>query len=68
MAHNRAVGEVDWVVVLCGWRASMAEACNSDGGLLRSASSERARQGEVERVSMRGERAGMQLPLLSTMA
>ena len=64
-AHGGAMGEVDCVVVLCGWRASAAEAHGSNGGLLRSASSKRARQGEAERVSARGERAGTRLPLLS---
>ena len=48
MVHGGAVGEVDWVLVLRGWRASAAEARGGDDGLPHSASSERARQGEVE--------------------
>ena len=68
MAHDGAIWEVDWVVVLRGWHASMAKARGSDSGLLRLASSEKARQGDAERVIARGERAGMRLPLLSTSA
>ena len=52
------------MVVLRDWHASAAKAHDGDGGLLRSASSERARQGEAERVRVRGERAGTWLPLL----
>ena len=62
------MGEVDWVVVLHGWRASAAEARGGDSGFLCSASSERARQGEARRGSVRGERAGMWLPLLFALA
>ena len=34
VAHGGAMGEVDWVVVLCGWHVSMAEMRGGDGGLL----------------------------------
>ena len=30
--EGRAVSEMDWMVVRCGWRASMAELGNGDGG------------------------------------
>ena len=55
MAHGRAIGEVDWVVVLCGRRALPTELGGNDGVVLfRFGACERARERQERvRVSAR---------------